>query len=96
MQIIAYRIAENFRGWKRSRISWFESHPRKFSDMHEILGVSYPPMIGLVFHEIKFSPQNVHFLPICKSFLSQKFPAIRYPMYCNLNLVYRILKDNAC
>ena len=26
-----YRIVENFRGWKRSWILQFESHPRKFS-----------------------------------------------------------------
>ena len=47
--LFAYRIEQNFRGRKYSRISRFWSHPRKFSPQN--LGVPYQPMVGLVFYE---------------------------------------------
>ena len=71
-----YRIVENFQGRKRSRISWFLSHPRKFSPRN--LSMPYQLlMIGFCIPR-KFSLRNSHFLPIRKSFLPWKFCAIRY------------------
>ena len=70
-----YRIAGNFRGRKLSRISRFESHPRKFSPRN--LG-AYRTHLWLVSsNPWKFSLRNSHFLQIRGSFLPRKFTAIR-------------------
>ena len=41
---VSYCTVENFWGRKLSQISWFKSHPWKFSPWN--LGVPYSPMIG--------------------------------------------------
>ena len=66
---------ENFRGRKRSRILLFESHLQKFSP--QAFGCAVPTHDWFSIPQ-KFSPQNVHFLPICGSFLPRKFPVIQY------------------
>ena len=70
-----YRIVGNFRGWKCSRISRFESHPWKFSPQNFRCAIPNHDWFSI---PRKFSPQNVHFLPIRESFLSRKFPSIQY------------------
>ena len=74
-----YHIAQNFWGRKHSRILQFWSHLWKFSLQN--LGVLYPPMIDFSIWR-KFSSWNGHFLPICETFLPQKFPARWYSMGC--------------
>ena len=64
-----YCIAGNFWGRKPSRIY---SHLWKFSPQN----FRYATPIYVI--PRKFSPRNAPFLPICESFLPQKFPAIRY------------------
>ena len=54
------------------------NHPWKFCPWN--LGMPYPPMTGFSIPR-KFSPRNGHLLPICESFLPQKFPTIQYYMY---------------
>ena len=52
----------------------FQSHLQKFSPWN--LGVPYPPVTGFSIPQKFFSQRNGHFLPICESFLLQKFPTI--------------------
>jgi len=69
----SYCIAENFRGRKLSRISWFCGYSRKFSPWNLGRGIHWR---GTSEQSAKISPQKSYFSPIRESFLPQKFPAI--------------------
>ena len=70
-----YRTAENFRGRKLSRISWFCGYTQKFSPQnlgHSVLRHGKSEQSAEVFST------KIVFSPIRKSFLPWKFPAIWY------------------
>ena len=70
IHLMPYRIAGNFWGRKLSRISWFYSHPRKFSP--QILGMPHP-LCDQFNVPRRFFLRNASFLPI---HLPWKFPTI--------------------
>ena len=76
-----YRIAENFRGRKLLRISWFCGYTRKFSPQNLGHGIRWRCKSE---QSAKVFSTKILFPPIRKSFLPRKFPAIWYVIpYCN-------------
>ena len=70
-----YRIAENFRGRKLSRISRFCGYTRKFSPWNLGRGVLWRCKSE---QSAKVFSAKIVFSPICKNFFPRKFPAIQY------------------
>ena len=70
-----YRIAENFRGRKLSRISRFCGYMQKFSLQNLERGILW---LCKSEQSAKVFPAKIVFSPIHESFLPRKFPAIQY------------------